>query len=183
MTAPRLSRATSNLRTNLFKTSLREQTTRIVLNYTGHVPDPRIDAQYIDHSDACRSYLGITHHYLVKTTGNIEIGRDPLTKSPRTRQRRLHNTAIFIGFVGGLDPETGYRANTITDEQDASLEWLMQAISDSLGVPLEVTDMLTTWRDSRSLKSTVSRDQEIVDAIYAEMTPEELAASPDRIRF
>jgi hypothetical protein len=119
----------------------------------------------------------------VKTTGNIEIGRDPLTKSPRTRQRRLHNTAIFIGFVGGLDPETGYRANTITDEQDASLEWLMQAISDSLGVPLEVTDMLTTWRDSRSLKSTVSRDQEIVDAIYAEMTPEELAASPDRIRF
>lgn len=183
MQSPRVSRATSTLRTNLFKTSEREQTTRIVLNYTSHVPDPRIDAQYIDHSDARRSYLGITHHYLVKTTGDIEIGRSPLTKSPRTRQRRLHNTAIFIGVVGGLDPETGYRANTITDEQDASVEWLMQSISDSLGVPLEVTDMLTTWRDSRSLKSTISRDQAVVDAIYAEMTTEELAASPDRIRF
>lgn len=183
MQSPRVSRATSTLRTNLFKTSEREQTTRIVLNYTSHVPDARIDAHYIDHSDACRSYLGITHHYLVKTTGAIEIGRDPLTKSPRTRQRRLHNSAIFIGVVGGLDPETGYRANTITDEQDASVECLMQAISDSLSVPLEVTDMLTTWRDSRSLKSTASRDQAIVDAIYAEMTADELAASSDRIRF
>ena len=183
MKQPRVNRAAFTLRTYLFKTSEREQTNRLVLTYTNHVPDPRIDAHYIDLTDAQRSYLGINAHYIVKTNGDIERGRDPHTKSTRSRQKNLIDNAIFIAVVGGRDAETGYRAATITDEQDASVEWLMQAISDSLGVPLEITDMLATWRDSRSLTSTRTRDQEIVDAVYAGMTPEERAAPPDRLKF
>jgi hypothetical protein len=183
MTAPRVSRAAFNLRTNLFKTSEREQTNRVVLTYTNHVPDPRIDAHYIDLTDAQRSYLGINAHYIVKLNGDIERGRDPHTKCTRSRQKNLIDNAIFIAVVGGRDAETGYRAATITGEQDASVEWLMQAISDSLGMPLEVSDFLETWRDSRSTASTRSRDQEFVDMVYAGMTPEELAASPDRLQF
>ncbi len=78
-----------------------------------------------------------------------------------------------------------YRKDTITPEQEASLEWLMQSISDSLGEELEVVDYIEGWGVSRSTAagSVNARHQEVVNILYSEMTDEELAASPDRITF
>jgi hypothetical protein len=162
----------------------RERTCKLLLNYTSHVPDPRIDANYVDHSDAMKFYFGITHHYIIRTGGQIDVGRDPLTVSSGSRLQRLQKGALFIGVVGGLDVETGHRVATITDEQNASLDWLMQAIADSLGQELEVTDYLETWGSPLVAKTEGSKkaiERLTVDLLYNAMTDEELAASPDRI--
>lgn len=181
--SPRVTRATSVLRTEFFATSERERTNKLVLNYTSHVPDPRIDAHYVDFSDAMKSYFGITFHYLIKTNGDIEVGRDPKTCSAGSRMKRFQKGAIFVGIVGGLSADTGYRKDTITDEQEVSLEWLMQSISNSLDAELEVSDYIEGWGLSRSSAagSEKSRNNELFNILYAEMTDEELAASPDRL--
>lgn len=181
---PQVTRAKSVLRTEHFQTIKRERTNKLLLNYTSHVPEARIDAHYVDNSDAAKSYFGITYHYIIRTEGQIEVGRDPLTCSSGSRLKRYQKGAMFIGIVGGLSADNGYRVDTITEAQEKSLEWLMQAISDSLGVALEVTDYLENWSASRSLTaagSVKSLHSQTVDILYALMTDGELAASPDRI--
>lgn len=108
------------------------------MRYTDSLNDPRIDAAFIDKLDAKRSYFGATYHYIIRTSGVIEIARDPRTRSSAGK-RHLHRDHIYIGVVGGLEPDGKQSANE-TPEQEASLEWLMQALADTLGVPLEVTD-------------------------------------------
>ena len=182
---PKVTRAVSTLRTEHFQTIKRERTNKLLLTYTGHVPDPRIDAHYVDSSDAMKSYFGITYHYIIKTNGDIEVGRNPLTCSTGSRQKRFQKGAIFIGIVGGLAAETGYRKDTITPEQEASLEWLMQVISNNLEVELEVVDYIEGYGASRSdaAGSRAARNNEVFNILYSEMTDEELAASPDRLKF
>jgi hypothetical protein len=161
-----------------------EITNKIVLAYTDHVPDPRIDAQFIDYTDCSMGYFGCSHHYLIGIEGRIEIGRDPRTRSPRTRMKRMHREAIYIGVVGGLSADTGYRINSITDAQNAAVEWLTQELSDTLGVSLEITDHIKTWAASRDLHSKEAGKSiraDTIDHLYALMTDEELAASDDRI--
>ena len=170
-------RAVGSLRTELFPVMYRERTDKVVLNYTGHVPDPRLDAQAIDLLDASRHYLGCTHHYIIGTSGRIEIGRDPLTRSPRTRTKRFHNQAIFVGVVGGLAAATGNRIATITDAQHEAVEWLLQALADTLNVALEVADHIENWEASRKLQSKdsfKSLKTEALDLLHDQMTAAEL---------
>jgi len=96
----------------------------------------------------------------------------------------MHREAIFIGVVGGLEPTEGNRVATITNAQNEAVEWLVQELADTLGVPLEITDQIETWGASRSLKSDnagKAARSEFIDILYANMSDEELAASPDRI--
>ena len=177
-------RPAASLRTALFPTAPRETTSKILVSYTNQVPDVRIDAQAVDMADASRAYFGCIYHYVIGTSGRIEVGRDPRTCSPKTRQKRFHKQALFIGVVGGLSADTGRRISTITDAQNEAVEWLMQALADTLGVELEVIDHTEHWAASRDLQSKdlgKAVRSEILEAIYAEMTDEELAASPDRL--
>ena len=162
----------------------REITNKIVLAYTGHVPDRRIDAQFVDRTDSAKGYFGCSFHYIVTTEGIIEVGRDPRNRSSRTRMRRMHESAIFIGVVGGLATDTGYRVNTITPAQNGSVEWLIQELADTLCESLEITDHIERWGDSRSLTSPnagKARDTDFLSLLYANMDDAELAASPDRV--
>jgi hypothetical protein len=177
-------RAASLLRTEMFATMDREITNKIVLAYTDHVPDPRIDAQFIDYTDGSKGYFGCSHHYVIGTEGRIEIGRDPRTRSSRTRMKRMHREAIHIGVVGGLSADTGYRVDTINDAQNAAVDWLTQQLADTLGTSLEITDHIETWAASRDLHSKEAGKSiraNTIDHLYALMTDEELAASDDRI--
>jgi hypothetical protein len=102
------------------------------------VNDPRIDAAFLDLIDSKKGYFGLTYHYIIRTNGQIEIGRDPKTISS-VGKRHLQPSQIVIGIVGGLSLDAKQEANE-TPEQEAALEWLMQALADTLMVPLEVTD-------------------------------------------
>ena len=178
-------RAVSTLRTEMFTTVERAKTNKAVVAYTGHTADPRIDAQFIDGSDCSKGYFGCSHHYIINTAGMIEVGRDPKTRSSRTRMRRMHHEAIFIGVVGGLATDTGYRITTVTPEQNEAVEWLLQELANTLGTSLEITDHIETWASSRSiLKSSdaiKARNTEFLSILYAEMTDEEINASTDRV--
>lgn len=177
-------RASSTLRPELFTTLDRDLTNKLVIGYTNHVPDPRIDAAFIDYIDASRGYFGCAWHYVVGTKGRIEIGRDPRTRSSNTNQRRMHREAIHIGLVGGLATDTGYRVATVTEAQNEAVEWLIQAIADTLGVPLELTDNTEHWAASRSLTSKDAATAIAADTfqrLYDAMTDDELAASDDRL--
>ena len=141
----KISRATSPLRTEYFQTVQRETTRSTCVQYTGTAPDPRIDAAFLDLEAARQGFFGIVWHYIVKTDGTIEIARDPRTRSSRVKSYFANTEAIHIGIVGGVDPETCGHTETITPEQDAAVEWLMQAISNALNVPLEVFDGRDNW--------------------------------------
>jgi len=84
-------------------------------------------------------------HYVIRTSGLIEIGRHPATVSTRSRELQRLHFGLHIGIVGGIDPETGARMHTITPEQEASVEYLMQRLADYLQEPLEVHDHIADW--------------------------------------
>mgnify|MGYP000072881165 FL=1 len=109
-----------------------------MVRYTNTLNDPRIDTAFLDWIDACKKYFGCTYHYVIMTDGTIEIGRDPETISSAGK-RIYHWDHINIGVVGGLDEQGNQVANE-TPEQEAALEWLMQALADTLQVELTVTD-------------------------------------------
>ena len=177
-------RASSLLRTELFPVMDRDKTNRVILSYTGHTPDPRIDAHAIDLFDAGLGYLGGSHHYVITTEGRIEVGRDPWTRSPRTRTKRYQREGIFVGVVGGIDVETGHRLASVTEAQNEAVEWLLQALADNLGVELEVVDHVENFAASRDVHSkdfAKATRAETIDILYALMTDEELAMSDERL--
>lgn len=96
----------------------------------------------------------------------------------------MHREAIFIGVVGGLAADTGYRIDTITDAQNEAVEWLAQDLADAVSVSLEITNHIENWaasRDIHSKEAGKSIRADTLDLLYALMSDEELAASTDRI--
>ncbi|WP_425091091.1 hypothetical protein [Tropicimonas sp. S265A] len=142
-----ISPASSFLRVDHLKTLPREVTEGFIVNYTNTIADPRIDAHFFDHLDAQRGFLGCAFHYIVKTNGTVELGRDPLTVSTRSKNHFVRATQIMIGVVGGLDHETGKASKTITKEQEAAVENLMRLFTDALGVPLAVSSYVSLSAD------------------------------------
>lgn len=108
------------------------------VHYTHTINDPRVDAAFLDEIDCGKGYFGVAYNYLIRTNGVIEVARDPRTISS-IGPRHLHPTHIAIGVVGGLELDGSIRAND-TPEQEHALEELLQALADTLQVPLEVED-------------------------------------------
>ncbi|UWR03261.1 N-acetylmuramoyl-L-alanine amidase [Ruegeria conchae] len=125
----------------MFATLPREKTTGLVVRYTHHPPDPRIDAAIIDIEHAKTGRLGIGWHYLVQVDGTVELCRHPLTHGAVGRDN-FTRSHIQIGVVGGRDRETGKFSETLTTAQRDALEALYQKLADTLGVPLEIDESL-----------------------------------------
>lgn len=160
----KITRATTLLRTALFATRERTETTDVVISYTDTVPDPRIDAAFMDWFDARKYYLGAAFHYIVKTDGTVEIARNPRTISSRVnRQDQGHS--IIIGLVGGRD-EDGLRVTTINPAQREAVEELLQGLADTLQVPLGVTDYIQQkqLRDQAIMAEQADENLEITEA-------------------
>ena len=162
-----IARSAQPLRTDLFPTVQREVTRSICIQYTGTAPDPRIDSSFLDWDAARQGFFGVTWHYVVLLDGTIEIARDPKTRSSRVKSFLATAEALHIGIVGGVDPETCEHAETITPEQDAAVEWLMQAIANALNVPLEVFNGRENWTSESSrrdeLEETEAAEEEAMD--------------------
>ncbi|MEP4247671.1 hypothetical protein [Tateyamaria sp.] len=133
------------LRTDLFKTSQRQSTRGVLIRYSNTINDPRIDAVALDDWDCARGYFGCVSHFIVRTDGRIERGRDPRTISsaPKPWQAPDH---IVVTVVGGLDVDAEFQAND-TEEQEIALEVLLQAIATALNIPLEITDQRAYLRN------------------------------------
>ena len=165
----KINRAASTLKTDAFQTSDRETTRGIVVAYTDTIADPRIDAEFLDWTDASRAYLGCTYHFVVRVDGTAEIGRSPRTISSRIKKTLQHDH-ILIGVVGGRDEE-GNRVTTITDAQRNTVELLMQKISDALQVPLEVTDHV----ENKRLRDEAAQAEHVEDELEQAMDAAEQA--------
>jgi len=123
----------------------REVTKSINIQFTGTAPDHRIDAAFLDHFDCVHGAFGIQWQYVVRMDGTVEIGRDPRTRSSRTRSPFAHTEALHIGVVGGYNQETGERVQTTTAAQARAIEELLQSCADALNTPLEVFDGRERW--------------------------------------
>lgn len=133
------------LRTDIFTTRERPSTRGVVVRYSNTVNDPRIDAAALDEWDCFRGYFGCVSHFVVRTCGRIERGRDPRNISPAPKPW-LAPDHIVVTVVGGLDADAEFQAND-TEEQEAALEVLLQAIATALDVPLEITDQRAYLRN------------------------------------
>ncbi len=149
------------IRTDFFTTRERPSTLGCWIRYTGTLNDPRIDAVFIDDLDGKKKYFGCTYHYLIRSDGTIELGRDPKTISS-VGKKHVQPHQIVIGVVGGLafgDNGSVDQAATDTPEQEASVEWLLQALADTLNVPLEITDGREFLQQGRHLEAIEPHDE------------------------
>ena len=139
--------AAGQTRSKQFPTNLRENDTspNVHVSPTNTLADARIDARFICGLDAARGYFSCTYHYLIRTNGVIEIGRDPNRITTRVRTGDAHKS-ILIGIVGGLT-DTGRLEDTTTAAQEVALEELLQAIADGLNVEIEVNDRRRVYRE------------------------------------
>ncbi len=136
-----IKRADTYLRTTMFATLPREKTTGLMVRYTHHPADPRIDAAIVDAEHAKTGRFGIGYHFLVLVDGTVEVCRHPLSVGAIGREdfTRSH---IQVGVVGGRDRETGKFSETLTTAQRGALEALYQKLADTLGVALEIDESL-----------------------------------------
>ena len=161
----KITRSLAPLRTEFFATLHRSETNSAAIAYTDTVADERITASDLDDIDCRVGFFGITYHYLVKPSGQIEIGRDPRTFTSRGN-KAFNYSEIWIGVIGGRD-EQANRISTITPAQREAVEELMQRIADCLQVPLEVNDMVEnrTLRDQQAeADETEERMEALLDA-------------------
>jgi len=128
-------------RSMLFQTKVREASPyapEVFIAHTSTISDPRIDADFLCDNDCNRGYFSNSYHYIIRTNGIVEIGRDPNRVSTRVRGPSRANS-ILIGIVGGITT-LGDLQNTTTPAQEAALEELIQMIADGLNRSIDVTD-------------------------------------------
>lgn len=183
MQPPRITPAVSLLRTDLFRTMLRESTKGVYVTYTNTPADPRIDAVALDHLDACSGHLGCTYHYVVRTSGQIEIARNPLTIAARPRNQVTRLDHIVVGVVGGRssEEEKNYELlDTVNEDQLDALEWLYQSLADALQVELEIDDRVT-GRFEAHQERQAAKQRHTAERLLAERQREELLENLDEL--
>jgi hypothetical protein len=170
----------STLRVDLFKTREREHTKGIFVGYLNTPPDPRICVEVMDEYDCCHGNFGVRHHFIVKTDGTVQVGRDIRTVAAHSRTQFDRWEQVAIGVVGGRNPDTYTVEDTLTDAQAAAIEELLQYCADTLGVPLEVHDKVTdrivpeevrkggwqaaeAWREERRLQREREEQQALLE--------------------
>jgi len=115
------------LRTDLFKTVDRVETRFIAIRDTLTKPDLEVDIHTMDVEHCRKGKLGVGWHFLVLTSGTIQLGRDIETCGAHSKD--LDKISVSVGVVGGVD-EHGTRVNTRTAEQLEALDDLMVVLGD-----------------------------------------------------
>lgn len=103
----------------------RKSTEYIVVHCSASVPDIKTDAKVIDRWHRQRGFLMIGYHYVIKTDGIIEPGRDP--ESIGAHVADYNHNSVGICMVGGVDKDQK-AVNNFTDLQFASLKALVQTL-------------------------------------------------------
>ena len=108
--------------------SPRKATNYLVVHCSASVPDPATDAKVIDRWHRQRGFLMIGYHYVIKTDGTVEPGRDE--EAIGAHVEGYNASSIGICMVGGVDANgpTGKPRNNFTAAQFNSLETLLRAL-------------------------------------------------------
>lgn len=103
----------------------RLRTDFIAVHCSATQPFSQIDAAFIDRLHKRRGWSRIGYHYVIKTDGTIERGREE--KAEGAHVYGYNDVSIGICMVGGVD-ETGAPVNNYTPEQFASLQHLVNEL-------------------------------------------------------
>lgn len=99
----------------------------IILHCTDTAPDPKIGVEQIDQWHRQQGWNGCGYHYVVRTDGTVERGRD--IAQPGAHCYGHNAESIGICYVGGQDDD-GYHADTRTPEQRIALRALLTVLHD-----------------------------------------------------
>lgn len=101
----------------------RKATDFIVIHCSASQPSPATDAKVIDRWHRQRGFLMIGYHYVIKTDGAVEAGRDEDSIGAHVAG---HNTnSIGICMIGGVDKD-GKSVNNFSEAQFKSLSELLK---------------------------------------------------------
>lgn len=98
--------------------SPRKATDFIAVHCSASVPDIKTDAKTIDRWHRQRGFLMIGYHFVIKTDGTIEAGRD--ADSIGAHVEGFNHNSIGICMVGGVDA-ANKPTNNFSPEQFAAL--------------------------------------------------------------
>jgi len=108
--------------------SPRKSTDYIAVHCSASVPDIATDAKVIDRWHRQRGFLMIGYHYVIKTDGTIEKGRDE--EAIGAHVEGYNSTSIGICMVGGVDANgpTGKPVKNFSESQFDSLLTLLKTL-------------------------------------------------------
>ena len=105
----------------------RKSTEFIAVHCSASLPDIKTDAKVIDRWHRQRGFLMIGYHYVIKTDGVIEPGRDE--DSVGAHVEGYNHNSIGICMVGGVDKDNKPQ-NNYSAAQFESLTTLVQELHD-----------------------------------------------------
>ena len=107
--------------------SPRKGTDYLVVHCSASVPDVKTDVKVIDRWHRQRGFLMVGYHYVIKTDGTIEKGRDEDSIGAHVAD---HNSrSVGICLVGGVDKD-GKSVNNYTQDQLLSLLVVLKELKD-----------------------------------------------------
>lgn len=96
----------------------RKATDFLVVHCSASVPDIKTDAKVIDRWHRQRGFLMLGYHYVIKTDGTIEKGRDEDAIGAHVEGHNARSVGICL--VGGVDKD-GKSVNNYSQDQMLSL--------------------------------------------------------------
>ena len=109
--------------------SPRKSTTFIAVHCSASAPDIATDAKVIDRWHRQRGFLMIGYHYVIKTDGTVEKGRD--LDAIGAHVEGFNAVSVGICMVGGVDVNgsTGKPVNNFSKEQFRALTGLLKTLA------------------------------------------------------
>ena len=98
---------------------------RIVVHCTDTKHDHDVTVNDIDIWHKARKFKMIGYHYLIRLDGKVEFGRP--VDMVGAHARGFNKTSIGIAYAGGIDKD-GQRVNTMTEQQTASMFYLIESL-------------------------------------------------------
>ena len=107
--------------------SPRKGTDFIVVHASASFPDIKTDVKVIDRWHRQRGFVMVGYHYVIKTDGTIEKGRDEDSIGAHVVNHN-HNS-VGVCLVGGVDKD-GKSVNNYTNDQMLSLLVVLKELKD-----------------------------------------------------
>lgn len=106
--------------------SPRKSTDYIAIHCSASVPDIKTDVKAIDRWHRQRGFVMVGYHYVIKTDGTVEVGRDE--DSIGAHVEGYNAVSLGICMVGGVDANgpTGKPVNNFSEAQFDALEILLK---------------------------------------------------------
>lgn len=100
----------------------REDTKRLVVHCSATLNKPSFDWKTIDQIHRQQGWLGIGYHFVIKTDGTIQNGRD--LGAVGSHAKGFNHDSVGICLIGGVD-KNNKPVDNFTEEQKKSLKELL----------------------------------------------------------